>query len=344
MKESLRQTHGLVLFLCFGLVALTGCDRSGKRLKENPPPNPLVTKKVDGTQGHLLAGSKKALLKSANLKAADATAILKGFNYTAKAKYVFKKGDKTLTLNEQVKLKQAANGSFHLTLTNNRQKGYEVIWTDKTLYQKMRHRPYRVVSKNIDDAHRWQQRAIGRWRSIVGIFGPYLALTQGGGTNLSGRSVYKYQIALTKEIQEMPKQKEGTAWAGKVPDATRGAAAKKPRIPMSARGQLWVDQESGLPLKVVFRGKYSIGGGKQRAIASLSLNATFSRPTSTSIEEPDDDEIAAVGREVDAYDPFHRKKPGFLQPPPEDLNKKAKRKRRKRRRSRRRRRRRRRNP
>ncbi|TNE47535.1 MAG: hypothetical protein EP343_19370 [Deltaproteobacteria bacterium] len=335
MKESLQTTRCLLLVIGLCVVSLWGCDRTGQRLEENPPPNPLVTKKVKGTEGHLLSGSKKALVRSAHLSAADAAKILKGFSYTAKANYVYKKGEKTLKLRETIQMEQMATGAYRLKVTNNRQKGYEVVWTNKTLYQKMRNRPFRVISNDIDDAYRWQQRAIGRWRSIVGIFGKYLALTQGGGTNLAGRSCYKYQIAMTKEVQDMPKTPEGTAWAGKVPDHTRGDAAKKPRLPESARGTLWVDQETGLPLKVVFKGRYTIGGSKEKMSATLNLEATYKRPTSSSIAPPA--KVVAVNREVDAYDPFQRKKPGFLLPPPED-KKAGKTKTRKRRRRRRRRR------
>ncbi len=327
--------------LCLSCLFLSGCDRSGKRLVEKPVSNPLVQKKPKIVKGHLLAGSKKALLRSAQLSPADATYILKGFLYKATASYRLTRGRRVVKLKEKLRLAQGAKGDFHLTLTNSRNKGYEVIWTNKVLYQRMRYRPYRITSHNTADAFRWQQRSFGRWRSIVEIFGSQLALSRMGTGRQMGRNCNRYQITLYRDPQKPLKLKKGTAWKGPVPDLTRGAAAKKARTPLAAQGELCVDEATGLPLKVSFQGRYRIGTLKDVAVASIRLYAEFITRRDVALAPPE--KVVEVKREIDAHDAFARKKPTFMLPPPsaEDLKRKRRRRRRRQRRQRRRRRRRR---
>lgn len=311
----LRGSWRTPVFLVWSLFVLAGCDRSGQRLQEKAPPNPLVQQAPKGVEAHLVTGNKQALWQSAKLDAADAAHILKGFLYTAKASYQYVKSDKTLSLQEKIRLQQTEQGAFHLTVENDRQKGYEVVWVNQTLYQKMRHRPFRVISRNVEDARRWQQRGVGRWRGIVQLFGPYLALSQAGNKQEMGRSALTYQLALLQSAQPLSqKPEEGTAWAGVVPDHTRGMAAKIPRRPLSIQGEVTVDQSTGLVLQVNVTGRYQVGEGKDKVIATLTLQAQYQPNPEPSILPPK--QVVLVQHEVDAHDPFARKKPAFFQPPP----------------------------
>lgn len=312
------QTSGsflsIVWLVMVALTSMIGCDRAGQRLKENPPPNPLVQQKPQTVEAHLVAGKKEALWQSAKLDAADAAHILKGFVYKEQATYHYVKTDKTLRLQENVVLRQTEQGAFHLTVNNDQQKGYEVIWTNQTLYQRMRHRPFRIISRNVEDARRWQQRGVGRWRSIVHLFGPYLALSQAGESREMGRSGQKYQLALLQSPQPFKLEQEGTAWAGPVPDPTRGTAAKLPRRPVSVQGDITLDPTTGLVLRVHFSGQYQVGDGKDKATATITLQSHYQPNQDSTIAPPP--QVVDVQQEVDAHDPFARKKPAFFQPPP----------------------------
>lgn len=316
--------------LGLGWLILVGCDRSGQRLKEKAIPNPLVQSKPQTVKGDSLERSKQALKRSAKLGPAAAAHILQGFHYKATATYKFKKDTRTLELVETLNLAQDAKGDFHLTLNNNQKKGYEVIWSNKTLYQRMRHRPFRVTSHNAGDARRWQMRSFGRWRSIVMLFGAQMGLTKQGLRQHMGRTCQRYEISLLGDPQKPLKFKEGTAWKGPAPDHTRGAAAKKTRTPLAAKGELWVDTKTGLPLKVKFRGRYRIGTAKDNAVGTIELKASFNARSGV-VEKPK--EVSVVKREIDAHDAFGRKKPTFMLPPP-SLEEQRKRRRRRRRRRR----------
>lgn len=313
--------------MMFTLAAGTmGCERSGKRVKMSKPPNPLVTQRNPKVKGEQLAGNRKAMIRSAQLKASDAASILGGFTYKARSTYIYKKGSRTLRLTRIYTLQQRANGDFRAHLENNRDKGFEVRWINHALYQRDRYRPFRIVSREIAIAHRWQRRGYGQWRSIVGLFGTRLALAQAGQKQIHGRTALQYRMALHGDVQKIQLPKEGTAWDGPVPNSTRGAAAKHKRRLLTASGNVWIDQDSGLALQVAFTGRYSIGEGKDAATATLRIQASFSSLGDPTVDVPQ--KSVLIGREPDPKDPFAgNKAPSYMQPPPRDTPKKRRRRR-----------------
>lgn len=313
---------------------ITGCERSGKRVKMSKPPNPLVTARNQPVKGDRLSGSRDALVRSAQLTVSDAVATLGGFVYQANATYRYKRGTKSLKLVQTYRLEQRKNGVFRSHVTSKGKqgkKGYEVIWLNQALYQRERLRPFRIISKEVKEAHRWQRRGYGRWRSIVGLFGPRLALSQNGSGQHLQRNTTRYSIALHRTPQPIKLPKYGTAWDGPVPNSTRGSAAKYKRTLRQASGTVEVDQKSGLVLKVNFKGSYQIGEGKDTTIANITLNASFVSTGDPDINVPK--QVTSIKREPDPLDPFQGKMaPSYMLPPPSLDDKKKKRRRRRRKR------------
>ncbi len=311
-----------LLFFCavvlFSSLFFSSCERGKNRLEERPIPNPLIRESPQFVRGDSLAGNFSNLLKSARLVAADAGKILKAFVFSGEADYSYRKGEKEIVLKEKFSLRQNSKGEYHFLLQNNRDKGVEVIWTGGNLYFRWRYRPFRIVSKNPDDAAKWQKLAVGRWRAAVELFGPSLMLAQVRTAQYIGREAVVYQIALSKAPADSgEKLPLGTAWEGPVGDVGRGDASKLPRIPLSASGQVWVDLETGLPLKVRFTGRYKIGRGKSSALAEMKLNLRYKPLSQQTIDPPK--EIANISQAQDPLDPFAgRKKPFFLLAPPKD--------------------------
>ncbi|MCB9643773.1 MAG: hypothetical protein H6728_11930, partial [Myxococcales bacterium] len=163
----------------------------------------------------------------------------------------------------------------------------------------------------------WQLKSYGRWRALVEIFGESIQLEDQGEEQVAGRSCRKYAISLrTVTDPSLPKLPEGTAWAGKLPEHTRGKAANKQRLPSQARGTLCADLELGFPLKVKFRGSYRVG--KNEADVAVTLDASFVRSGADTIKPPA--KIVTVSREPEPLDAFGKKKPSFFQEPPARRN------------------------
>lgn len=306
------------LVWAFGALCLllVGCKRKKVDLTESKPPNPLVAKKIDKVPGHTLAQDRKALYRSAQVSFAQANKILGGFVYKAKASYAYTRGGQKVDLNETYTMSQHADGPFRAVLQNNKQKGYEVIWTGKALYWRGRHRPFRLTSRDVAQALRWQQRGTGRWRALLGIFGRHLTLTEQGACGVLNRTCRKYALAFVQTPGPKVAQASGTAWKGALPDKTRGNAAGQNRTPTNARGTLWIDRQTGLVLKVRFRGSYTVGDGKEKMSAKVRLRAGFTRIGGPVIERPS--KVVTIKREPEPLDAFGHKKPFFLQPPPSE--------------------------
>ncbi|HAA54098.1 MAG TPA: hypothetical protein DCE42_05050 [Myxococcales bacterium] len=321
MKFMLRTPKKIWMLFLFGavVVGLSGCKRSGTKLEETKQPNPLYQTERPKVEGHLLASNRRYMYQSATIDLAQANAILGGFVYKAASTYQAKRGGRALLLKHKFTITQRPNGDFHAVVRNNHKKGHDVIWVNGKLYWRGRFRPYRMTSKNLKIAHRWQLRGYGRWRALLGIFGPHLDLQEEGACQQLNRICRKYRVTFRATPHKEKTFEAGTAWAGKVPDKTRGSAAGQPRVPMSASGRLWVDRQSGLVLKVNFRGTYRLGKG-QGVVTSVRLDAGFTKTGGGVISPPQ--KIVQVGVTPQPKDPFARKKPFYFQPPPSRKKKK----------------------
>jgi hypothetical protein len=82
------------------------------------------------------------------------------------------------------------------------------------------------------------------------------------------------------------------------------------------QGTVVLDESTGLVLRVNVTGQYQIGEGKEKVVATLTLQGHYQPNQETSLLPPK--KVVLVEHEVDAHDPFARKKPAFLQPPPSD--------------------------
>ncbi len=312
-----------LLLLSFALLSLTACERKGKIIQESAPPNPLIASKAPELGGHLLASHRDIFYKSAQITVPQANKILGGFTYKAHAIYKMTRKGKQLVLIEHYKLKQRTDGSFHASVVNNHQKGYDAIWNGKALYWRNYHREYRITSHDIRIARRWQALGFGRWRSFVAIFGPHIVLEEKGACQHIGRDCRRYAIRFTQKAQGSYPRRKGTAWAGPLSGHTRGRAEKHHRQPLDARGSLWVDRKSGLVLKVNFDGTYRVKLQPHSMTAKLHLAAEFTGQGNPVISIPK--KIIVIKREADPLDPFQRKKPFFLLDPPDKKKKKKRR-------------------
>lgn len=329
MRRSQWRRLGLT-FLCGSglLLGTAGCDRSGSKLQESKAPNPMVARSIKRVSTSDLTNDQKSLYRSANLGPAEANAILGGFSFQASSTIAIKRGKQSLRLRENYKLKQQKSGVFLAKMSNSRGKGYEAIWSGKQLFYRPNVRDFRVVSQEADEARRWQVRGIGRWRAVVELFGGHLRLNSEGSGNLLGRSVNEYSIRFRQGATPLSQQerearlKQGTAWAGAIPDHTRGAAAGKARQPSAAKGRVWIDQETGLVLKVRFSGRYLVGA-KPSAVVSVKLKASFTSRSNPTVEMPT--KVLKIVKEPTPLDPFAVKKPVYFQPPPEERGKKKRR-------------------
>lgn len=300
------------LLFCLLLLASTACKRmSSSSLQETDAPNPLIADKAPTLEASSLSQTSEALFRSASLTLADAAKLLGSFEYKADASYLYTRKDRSISLKEKVQIFQRPDGAFRSLVENDQQKATEILWTGKELFWRGKGRPWRSISRDVQQAWRWQRQSYGRWRAIVGIFGPALRLEADGSDTIVGQDCVKFRVSLRSQMDSKPPVIRGGLWDGPAPKETRGLAAKEERTPQTAQGTLWVGRSSGLVLQVHFKGRYQIGEG---ASGEVSLKAGFTKRDTDPISAPKD--IATIAREPDPIDPFGRKPPFFLQPPP----------------------------
>lgn len=305
------------LLVCLAFFALIGCRKKSPNLGAKEAPNPLVAKKLSGVSGAQVGRNAAMLMQGASVDPAVINKAMGGFVYEAKATYASTRKQRTVKFGEKVKIQQHPSGHLHILITNDQQKSAEVIWHNEKLYWRGKGRPFRITSDNVDDARRWQLKSYGRWRALVEIFGESIQLEDQGEEQVAGRSCRKYSISLRSmtdtSLQKLP---EGTAWAGRLPEHTRGKAANKQRQPSQASGTICADLELGFPLKIKFRGAYRVGN--KEASVAVTLDASFLRSGAETIKPPA--KIVTVSRETEPLDAFGKKKPSFFQEPPARRN------------------------
>ncbi|MEM1008268.1 MAG: hypothetical protein AAGJ35_04630 [Myxococcota bacterium] len=314
-------------WLCLVGLGFLGCKKPLPKLKATAQSNALVAPALPkNDQGGFFSGKTRrafypgaevtqnaaSLWVSSAMSAATINRILGGFVYKAVATYKGKRRGRRVLLKETSSLSQTLKGPFRYHTRNQRQKEVEVRWVNNALYWKGKGRPFRIVAHDPDDALRWQQRAYGHWRSLVVIFGEAIRFRTQGQKQIAGRPCLAYNITLRKTTDpSLGKVPEGTAWAGKLPEHTRGNAAKKDRLPNAAKGNVCFDKTYGFPLEVDFHGSYRIA--RSKAEINLTLRTEFLRAGAPSVSVPP--KSVVLKRAPEPMDAFAQK-PSFLQPPP----------------------------
>jgi len=182
---------------------------------------------------------------------------------------------------ERHRLVQSATGEFLVEsevdpgLGEGSQTGRDVIWAGNMTYARGKWAPWRERPTDRGrDAKRFRAESFNAAAEVAGLLGPKLGLSRAGEATLLGRSAIRYAIALDADASERAAPPETRLFPEGGPDADT-----KVRLsfldgaqPVSAKGELLLDAQTGVPLRVSLDAAFGVKADP-RARIQLSLRA-----------------------------------------------------------------------
>jgi hypothetical protein len=153
--------------------------------------------------------------------------------------------------------------------------GRDVIWAGKMTWARGRWAPWRERPTDRGrDARRYRGESFGLAGELAALFGPRLAITAAGETSLLGRPALRYLLGFASEVPEPAAPPEARVFAQGGPDADTKVrlAFLDGAQPVSAKGELIVDAETGVPLRLSLDAAFGVKADP-RARLQVSLRA-----------------------------------------------------------------------
>jgi hypothetical protein len=268
----------LAASLALSLAAAPGCGRKG------PDGEPARLFSTDSARTAAAAPFDAARPEaSIVLDADEAARRLGSFEWTAGAEWsVARQGssDRVRAV-ERHRLVQSATGEFQVEseidpgLGEGSVTGRDVIWAQNMTYARGRWAPWRErPTDHGRDARRFRAESFGLGADVAGLLGPRLAITSVGEAKLLGRAALRYTLSLAAEVPEAATPAETRLFpqGGPDPDTKLRLAFLDGAQPVSARGELVVDAQTGVPLRLALDAAFGVKADP-RARVQIALRA-----------------------------------------------------------------------
>jgi hypothetical protein len=198
-----------------------------------------------------------------NMRFEEVIARMGFVEYTGSARFLLKRNGHTIDVPENSVIRQGLHGSFFVRqLDQDGEIAREVIYNNGILYGQNGPKGKMRVMGIIKDAHmRVRDEAWQPLRVFSSYFGPRFGLRKIGAATVGGRSAANYELMLLEgsPLIEVPGMK----------------GAKKP---ISLKGNLYVDDGTGVPVKANLKGRLEIPPEKPDSgekPGELDLTLTF---------------------------------------------------------------------
>ena len=153
--------------------------------------------------------------------------------------------------------------------------GREVIWSGTMTFARGKWAPWRErPTDHGRDARRFRDESFTAAAEVAHLFGPRLAIASAGETTLLGRSALRYAIALAGDVPEPAATPETRTFpqGGADADTKVRLAFLDGAQPVSAKGELILDAQTGVPLRVELDAAFGVKADP-RARLQVALRA-----------------------------------------------------------------------
>lgn len=241
-------------FLLLGSACASDEDREAKaRIFSPEEPKPVIlaaAEPIDATQ----LGAQPAIgHRVLTMSAEEAFQRLGPHRLTGTATFEWRQADKRTALSEKRDVKLQSADRFYVLNENDRDRGHEMLQIGKESFLRPKYLPWRQRARETAAALTSRDDNYGLLRSSVAILKDRVALVPDGEEQIAGRLSRRYLLALSKEstkarrFDELPPPvyPEG----GPSPDTQLRLDFFLLGTPQSLEGRVWIDGETGVPLK-----------------------------------------------------------------------------------------------
>ena len=169
------------------------------------------------------------------------------------ASFEWRQADKRIALSETREVALQSADHFYVRNENDRDRGHEVLQLGQASFLRIKYLPWRQRAREQASAFAARDENYGLLRSAVAILKDRVALVPDGQELISGRAAQRYLLALSDkptaarraESLPPPIYPEG----GPSPDTQLRLDFFLLGTPQSIEGRIWIDGETGVPLR-----------------------------------------------------------------------------------------------
>jgi hypothetical protein len=304
-----------------GFVGAAGCSCQRQenidakaRLSEPPPPDPVVALAEEVIDVRGLDKDEAALKRVSRMRFAEVARRLGAVTYVSDGTFTFHRDKLAFDAKEKVTIVHTQEGDFSIALVTGDGSTQDLVYANDVLFLKNNNGKWRASRDPVGERAEYLDDSAGAWRMMFDLFAHTLELSPAEQTTWEGRSAVRYRFKVKDKSAEAVKlANEHPAVDGQgLLGADAGVAtdeeieAKKATVhervqswrkkarPASGTGELIVDRESGVVVKIRFDGKLLVGDASNPAdlTADLSTELTqIGKPAQVSAPKAAVDEI-----------------------------------------------------
>ncbi len=243
---------------------------------------------------------------------------LGSMKYHSSGRLSFARAPLNVDSRETTDILYSDRGDFSVTTTTADGSRQELAYVNEIFFLKNKNGKWRTSRDPTGERIAYLEDAAGIWRSFYKLFRHTLELTPRGEQAYQGRNAYVYTLSVPDE------SKKARAEGAKVPApkarplADGGVLGNEPipeetaeerdtrmdRLrkwrdrahPAGGKGELWVDGETGVPLKVQFTGDLAVGDGPEPSVLHVELTTALSEIGKPHAVEPPQEAVDEITR------------------------------------------------
>ena len=187
-------------------------------------------------------------------------------------------GGSEVSLAEETTLLEAPGDDFSVRLVNDHNQGFELVWVKGEAFVKSLYGAFHKRRTDRTDPLRIREQAMSGLATFDRL-ARGLKLRNAGETKSEGRRVVRYAVtgfgarAGEKETSDLPTVQYPENRTD--PDTARRLEVWEKEEPVSVRGTLVVDAETGAPLACDLQGHFKVSGNAQGPAAELHLHSVL---------------------------------------------------------------------
>lgn len=229
-------------------------DREAKaRIFSPEEPKPVVLAAAQPIDAAALGAQPSLGHRVLTMGAEEALQRLGPHRLTGTASFEWRQADKRIALGETREVTLQSADHFHVRHENDRDRGHEVLQIGQASFLRIKYLPWRQRGREQVAAIAARDENYGLLRSAVALLKERVALVPDGQDRIVGRTAQRYLLALSDaptndrraENIPPPAYPEG----GPSPDTQLRLDFFLLGKPQSIEGRVWIDGETGVPLK-----------------------------------------------------------------------------------------------
>ncbi len=254
--------------LCVGIATLCGCkdpvDQAAKKRIFSPedPPQAVAAAKQE-LPPEDVADKPEIARRVLGMGAAETTERIGPHRYTAKLKYEWTSGSRTVSLSEERTFLAGpggVSGDFSASETNNQDQGLDVMRVKGQVFARSRYGKFRERKRDRGIAERMREEVYGGVKDFDRLFKGRMKLSAQGTATVQGRTAWRYVVSLAPPAADDEKKLPPLAVAKNGADDTtaRRLHFYDAREPRTLQGEVMVDQETSVVLKARLDGRIGV--------------------------------------------------------------------------------------